>query len=290
MPYFGRWPIWMPFFLASCRANSTMDWLFFSDCGQLEHCPPNVKVVETSYSAYCALIAQKLDMDFCPEDPYKLCDLKPALGCIHEDYLKGYDFWAFGDIDVIYGRLREFFTADRLRRFDLISNHARRISGHLTLIRNTQKMCQAFRLIPDWQKRFCGPHQALDEGAFSRIFLWRKNFPKPLFKFAGLFNPWRRKSDFQESFSTPNAGLPWTDGRRIFPENWHWREGHLSNDMDGEREFPYFHFFAWKRNWKNPLPDLYVKYEELAKHNEWWISEEGFFVESPDENPFSCTK
>ncbi len=31
-------------------------------------------------------------MDFKPSSPYKLCDLKPALGFIHADRIQGFDF------------------------------------------------------------------------------------------------------------------------------------------------------------------------------------------------------
>jgi hypothetical protein len=277
IPYFGRWPVWMPFFIASCRANPTIDWLLFSDCGKPEDCPDNVRIVETCYEDYCALVARRLGIDFRPGNPYKLCDIKPALGYIHADRLENYDFWAFGDIDVVYGKLRDFYTTARLARYDLISSHARRISGHLTTVRNTPRMREAFQRIPNWQQRFCGPHEALDEGAFSRIFLWRKNFPKPLFKFVGLFNPWRRKSDFREDYSTPNAGLAWIDGSKNFPTDWFWREGHLTNDRDHGREFPYLHFMIWKETWKNNFPVTFAAdYARLARATAWRISATGF--------------
>ena len=277
IPYFGRWPVWMPFFLASCRMNPTVDWLFFSDCGQLEDCPRNVRVIETDYGDYCTLIGKRLNIDFRPDHPYKLCDLKPALGYVHANQLADYDFWAFGDLDVVYGQLREYFTTTRLARYDLISTHARRISGHLTLVRNTPRMCEAFRLIPDWQRRFCGPHQALDEGAFSRIFIRRKNFPELLFKCAGLFNPWRRRSDFLEAYTTPYGHVPWIDGGYEFPREWYWRDGRLTDDRDGTREFPYLHFIVWKsREWKNIPDEILFGYPRLARERTWRISAAGF--------------
>jgi hypothetical protein len=277
IPYFGRWPFWMPFFLESCRRNPDIDWLLFSDCGIPENLPENVRINAIRYEDYCALVARRLKIPFMPENPYKLCDIRPALGHIHADCLKNHDFWGWGDIDVVYGQLREYFTDQRLARYDLVSCHARRVSGHLALIRNTPRMCQAFRRIPDWRQRFSGSHQALDEGAFSRIFLWRKNFPEPLFKLVGLFNPWRRKSDFREAYSTPNAGLAWTNGSRNFPANWFWREGHLSNDKDIGREFPYFHFMSWKKQWLSP-PSSPESMAALAAQPCWQISVEGFKV------------
>jgi hypothetical protein len=277
IPYFGSWPFWMPFFLESCRRNPDVDWHFFSDCGQPDDLPHNVRIQPVRYEDYLVHISNKLRINFRSSHPYKLCDIKPAYGFIHEDILKGYDFWGFGDIDLIYGKLRDFFSEELLRHNDLISNHARRISGHLCLIRNTPHMNSLFERIPDWQRRFCEPHQALDEGAFSRLFLWRKNFPAPLFKFVGLFNPLRRKSVFREAYSTPNARINWTDGSKNFPSCWFWKEGRLTNDKDGQREFPYLHFVVWKKNEWTILPEPSSEtMRELARQPNWQISAQGF--------------
>ncbi|MDR3300473.1 MAG: hypothetical protein LBU43_10905 [Candidatus Accumulibacter sp.] len=279
MPYFGRWPFWMPLFLESCRMNPDIDWLFFSDCGVPADLPKNVRVQNIRYEDYCAFVAHRLAIDFHPGNPYKLCDIRPAFGHLHENDLTGYDFWAFGDIDLIYGQLRNYFTDARLNRYDLLSTHARRVSGHLCLIRNTPRMREAFMRIPNWQARFSDPqHQALDEGAFSRLFLWRKNFPEPLFKFVGLFNPWRRRSEFCEAYSTPNARIVWTDGSKNFPRRWFWREGRLTNDKDEEREFPYLHFIVWKKqDWPalsaQPCEESMIT---LAGQTRWQISAMGF--------------
>jgi hypothetical protein len=264
-------------FLESCRWNSDIDWLFFSDCDIPGRFPENVRIESISYADYLALVSRRLGIAFSPQNPYKLCDIKPALGHIHEDCLEGWDFWGFGDIDVIYGRLRDYFTDERLNHYDLISCHARRVSGHLCLIRNTPRMKEAFTRIPDWRIRFSDPrHQALDEGAFSRIFIRHKNFPKPLFEFAALFNPWRRRSDFREAYSTPNARIRWIDDSYNFPRRWFWREGVLSNDLDGEREFPYLHFLTWKKSDWRALPEPKAEtMEALARLPGWNISAEG---------------
>ena len=278
MPYFGRWPFWMPFFLESCRRNPDIDWLFFSDCGVPDNLPPNVTIECMTFSDYCGLVSQRLEIDFAPTQAYKLCDIRPAFGLIHADRLEGYDFWAFGDNDLVYGDLRSYFTADRLASYDLYSTHERRVAGHLCLIRNSERKRQLFRQIEDWQARFTDQkHHALDEGAFSRIFLWRKNFPEPLFKLVGKFNPWRRRSEFTEAFSTPGGCIKWHDGTENFPRRWFWRNGTLTNDRDGERQFPYFHFVCWKRNeWPQlPEPDP-AEIKRLAAEPAWIIDETGF--------------
>jgi len=207
------------------------DWLFFSDCGVPENLPANVTVEPISFTDYCRKVSERLKIDFAPKEAYKLCDIKPALGYIHEDRLQGYDFWAFGDIDLVYGDLRSYFTAERLARYDLFSTHERRVAGHLCLMRNTSCKRELFMRIKDWQQRFTdNQHHALDEGAFSRIFLWRKNLPKPLFELVGKFNPLRRTSEFTEAFSTPGGCIKWHDGTENFPGKWFWKNGILKND------------------------------------------------------------
>jgi hypothetical protein len=278
IPYFGKWPFWMPLFLESCRSNPDIDWLLFSDSDDLGSVPANVRIERIDYASYCSLVSTRLGINFAPENPYKLCDLKPSLGYIHQDELIGYDFWAFGDLDLIYGRLRGYFTAERLAHFDLFSTHARRVSGHMCLLRNTEKMRNLFMRIPRWQERLSDQdHHALDEGAFTRLFLWRKNFPKPLFNLVGWLNPLRRRSEFIEAFSTPDGCIPWSDGSFSFPKRWFWQAGSLTNELDGCRQFLYFHFAIWKRGaWSHlPTPEPEMM-EVLAKKRAWVVDQQGF--------------
>lgn len=279
MPYFGKWPFWMPFFLQSCRLNPSVDWLFYSDCAPLDNCPENVRVVHISFTDYCSHVSARLGIDFQPTQAYKLCDIRPAFGLIHELDLQSYDFWGFGDIDLIYGDLRAYFSAERLQKYDLYSTHARRVSGHLCLIRNSLHMREAFKLMPNWQQRFCdSQHHALDEGAFTRLFLRNKNLPAVLQKLLGtLFNPWYRRSEFVEAYSTPYARVDWHDGSRNFPQKWYWNAGKLTNDQDGLREFPYFHFIVWKRHGWDQLPAEQLQAStDFALSSSWSISSLGF--------------
>ncbi len=275
IPFFGNWPFWFAFFLESCRHNPTIDWLLFTDCPIPEDAPGNVRFVPMTFAEYCDLVSERLGIDFHPAQPYKLCDIKPALGAVHEDQLAGYDFWAFGDIDVIYGNLRGYFTAERLAAKDLFATHSRRISGHLCLLRNTERMRQAFRLIPDWQRRYEDPkHYALDEGAFSRLFIRHKNWPEALRRFAGRFNDWSRRSEFIEAHSTFTL---LEDGRRLIPERWYWRKGRLTNNLQGDQELPYLHFLVWKKErWASQSPEDLLGPPGLPRQEAWVVSAEGW--------------
>lgn len=281
IPYFGRWPFWMPFFIESCRANPDINWLLVGDCAALEGLPNNVEQRAFDFATYCAFISKRLGINFNPLNPYKLCDLKPALGFIHAADVAGYDCWGFSDLDLIYGDLRAYFSDEHLRRYKVLSTHERRISGHFCLLRNESELNSLFWKIPDFVRRAEDPqNHALDEGGFSRIFLWRKNFPKPLFDFVGLFNRWRRVAEFKEAFSTPNGIRPWTDGTQDYPAYWTWRNGRLWNSKDGDREFPYLHFLVWKKYWQGSShePMSYQQAHVLANRRNWRIDSEGFHI------------
>ena len=277
IPYFGQWPFWMPLFLKSCEHNPDINWLLIGDCGEPDGLPANVRYRYSSFADYCDLVSERLGLSFHPTNPYKLCDLKPAYGFIHQEDIQGYDFWGFGDLDLIYGDLRAYFTAEKLKRYDFFSTHERRVSGHLCVMRNNEHFRTLFWRIPDFHKRIEDhQHHALDEGGFTRLFLWRKNFPKPLFKFVGLFNPLRRVAEFREAFSTPYAKVAWIDGGYDFPQRWYWSAGHLTNDTSQTREFPYFHFVVWKSLWKHGKTGDAAHIARLASDECWSVDSEGF--------------
>lgn len=278
IPYFGHWPFWMPFFLEGCRANPSVDWLLFSDCGPLADCPQNVRIVQTDYAGYCHRVSERLGICFEPANPYKLCDLKPALGYIHEDELSTYDFWAFGDLDLVFGDFRAYFTNERLAQRDVFSTHARRISGHCCLVRNTAELRMLFFRMKAWRARLEDQtHHALDEGAFSRIFIRHKNLPETVAHYFRLLNPWYRRAEFVEAFSTPDAKVPWVDGGMDFPSRWYWRDGVLTNDRDGDRHFPYLHFVVWKKHaWRSLSCDAPERLTRLARGGCWSVDAEGF--------------
>lgn len=280
IPYFGGWPFWMPLFVKSCQLNHDVNWLLIGDCGQPQSMPENMEYQFISFSDYCGQVSDKLGLDFHPNHPYKLCDLKPVLGCIHEEATRGYDFWGFSDLDLVYGDLRAYFTEEKLAKYDLISTHERRVSGHFCIMRNNERFRNLFWKIPGFQDRIQDhAHHALDEGGFSRLFLKRKNFPRPLFRMFGMLNPLRRAAEFEEAFSTPNGKVPWVDGTYNFPDIWVWDHGKLTNSRMLGRQYPYFHFLSWKRGFGENADftgDSYIR--GLAEAGKWKMSKEGFQI------------
>lgn len=278
IPYFGAWPFWMPFFLATCRENSTIDWLIYTDCNVLQDCPANVKVVYLSYEDYCMKVSINLDIHFHPANAYKLCDIKPALGHIHSEELIGYDFWAFGDLDLVYGDLRQYFHEARLQKKDIFSTHKTRISGHLCLIRNVSEMTLAYQKVESWQDRFMqDEHLAFDEKNFSKLFLRHKNSPKWLKKLMQWYDPWLKRAEFEEAYTTPNGRVRWLDGSDNFPKSWRWHVGGLTCENLAEHHFPYFHFMIWKKEWANQHVAS-INGLTQSKIIDFTITPDGFFL------------
>ena len=236
-----------------------------------------MKFIKTSYSDYKKMVSEKLDIHFDPVSPYKLCDIRPAYGFLHENEIKHYDYYAFGDLDLIYGDLRKHLG--KLEEYDLISTHDTRVSGHLCLHKNTTKMREAFKQRSEWKKLMSmEKHVAFDEKGYSKIFIRRKSWPKKINQVISQCFTYQKNCLFEEAFSTPNCRIPWVDGSFNFPSEWYWEKGNLTTS-NTDRDFMYFHFFYWKdHSW----PDDYINKDLLSQFNNinsapscWKITKDG---------------
>jgi len=271
IPYFGPFPFWMDYFIASCKANPTIDFIFYSDNEKPEDWPSNIHYKKLTFSDYKILVSRKLNIEFHPESAYKVCDIRPAFPCIHEDDLKGYDFWGFCDIDLVFGNIRNFLTSGILAKHHFFSAYERRVSGHFFICRNIPEYRNIYLELNNWKQAFeDDKHHCFDEKAFSDLFVKFKNHPafsKKLLTW--LFLPYSRKAYFKDQFSTPGLRYDWEDGTRNFPSEWYWEEGTLTNNRS-DNEFLYFHFLKWKREWNS----LEFNIEKPGK--KWKISISGF--------------
>ena len=107
--YFGRFPNYFNLFLDSCRKNSTLNFLFFTD-NLVQDPPENVSVINTSFDDLKEMFKGKFDFKIILDAPYKLCDYKPAYGYIFEEQIPNYMFWGHCDIDTLMGDLNSFIS------------------------------------------------------------------------------------------------------------------------------------------------------------------------------------
>jgi hypothetical protein len=244
--WFGPWPAWMRFYLQSCRLNEDIHWVLIGDAPPPPDLPDNVRVVTRTFADYRDEIACKLGIVCDWTSPYKLCDLKPFFGHLHPELVEGYDHWGFGDLDVIFGRLRHFFT-EAVLDHDVISTHDDIAAGHMTLVRNTAEMNTAFRRVLGWRQMIVeADNRGFDEHAWSNLFtpvrgtLWQRlkqRLRSPRLRADGLF---------EEQFSTDLRPRRWIDGSQTYPSEWYWDRGRLTTDRAPDREMLYLHFSNWQ--------------------------------------------
>ena len=131
-----------------------VDFLYFTDCGLPKKIYRNTIFFETDYASYCKRVSDALGINFSSEyGAYKLCGCKPFYGIIHEEELRGYDYWGFGDIDLVYGNLSDMLNDENYRKYDFITAHSERVAGHLTVMRNVEKYNKAAFNIPLWREK-----------------------------------------------------------------------------------------------------------------------------------------
>ncbi|MDR3339646.1 MAG: hypothetical protein LBT25_06075 [Candidatus Symbiothrix sp.] len=151
----GHYPWYFPYFLHSCRYNPTIDFYIFTDIEEkLPHLPPNVRLIPYSLGQFKADASKALGFEVAVESGYKLCDFKPAYGCIFFDWINEYDFWGYCDIDLVFGNIRAFMTEDLLAEYDIISARHDYLTGCFALYRNTPAMRELFKQSKDYQKVF----------------------------------------------------------------------------------------------------------------------------------------
>ena len=167
--YFGDWPQWFSAWLRSCETNPQFHWLIFSDAPSPCSLPVNVRIELLTTTEFEQQVSEMLSARFVLSRGYKLVDLKPAYGELFVKHLQDYEFWGYTDLDVIYGRLAEFFTRQRLLDHDILSPSDRLLVGHLTLVRNSEQFRKLYRLCPDYLNILCrDTHEGFDEKGFHR--------------------------------------------------------------------------------------------------------------------------
>ena len=268
--YFGKWPDWIDLFFFSCVKNQTIDFIIFTDCEIKNINDKNIKFFPISFSEHSKFISNKLNINFKPRNPYKLCDVRPFLGYLHNDLLNGYDFYGFGDIDIVYGDIRSFISDEILNKYDVISTHEDRISGHFTLFRNIEKNINSGFKIKNWKEKLHKEMNVrMNENYHTRIyfpmFIFNVYIKKLLRRFIGLenviwinnlinmyykktYNYKKRKLFFTEQYTTPFTYIYWIDGslHQDQPDTWYYKNGYITNSRDIGKKFIYLHFMNFK--------------------------------------------
>ncbi|QLC64861.1 hypothetical protein LPB248_00770 [Flavobacterium sp. LPB0248] len=153
--WYGVYPWYFPYFIKSCSYNPTIDFFIVTDNREeIFDKPDNVIIIDMTLEEFKINATKKLGFDIVLNNPYKLCDYKPAYGFLFSDLIASYDFWGHGDIDMVYGDIRGFITDELLENYDIINTRHDFITGTFCLYRNNEKMNMLFTESRDYKHVF----------------------------------------------------------------------------------------------------------------------------------------
>ena len=277
IPYFGSWPEWMAYYLQSCAYNPSIHWLLYSDCGEPAYLPDNVRYEYADLSGFNRLASSKLKLEIDCYHPYKICDLRPAFGQIFSDFLQGYDFWGYADLDIVFGNITSFITGDLLAENDVISVRKDYFSGHFALYKNTPATNMLYARSDKYKHIFldASHHYAYDERSnFTGRKLPGTGKPSGGKWLSDLFftltsriryrlDPAIRGTEYPDMTTilqkTEASGeIKWHHEDLVRSDLWYmkqkirnweivWKNGILSENING-KELLHFHFLNSKRN------------------------------------------
>jgi hypothetical protein len=249
--YFGEFPEWSALYFETLRRNSTIQFIFYTDNLKPAINAPNVIFRTMSFDAYKKKASTILGFTFNPSSAYKLCDLRPLIGIVHFEDLKGADFFGWADMDLLFGDIRSFYTNSVLADHEVFSTHAHIVSGHLALFKNSRKHRMMFQYLGGWKEKLLAhEYVGIDElllRAYARFDEETGRSKKGIVK--RLFGiPTNTRMYLVEQYTTPFTTLPWLDGslNSAHPSTWFYKDGRISNDRDGDRKFMYLHLMNFK--------------------------------------------
>lgn len=186
IPYFGKFNNYFQLFLKTCAFNHEFTWLVFTDDMTPYIYPDNVIRHKMNFEQLRELVQNKFDFHIELNNPYKLCDFKPAYGFIFEEYIKEFEYWGHCDTDVIMGDLSKFLTDQLLSEFDKLFG-----LGHMTIYKNTHENNRVF------MKPYCGE------------YLYRKVFSNP--QICWFDEEWKDDNNVNQIFIH--------EGKRVFQKD-----------------------------------------------------------------------
>jgi len=167
--WYGPYPWYLPYFIHSCSFNPSVDFIIITDnTEQIPDKPGNITIINKPLAEIKLVASEKLGFTANLNYAYKLCEFKPAYGFIFSEIIKGYDFWGYSDLDLIYGDLRSFITPEMLNIYDFISLRHDYTTGCFALNRNTGLLNNFFTRSKDYKYVFSDPeYHNFDECGFA---------------------------------------------------------------------------------------------------------------------------
>jgi hypothetical protein len=246
--YLGPLPGWIDYYLQSCAHNPSIDFLIFTDQDQLPPAPPNVRFAPMTMASFAQLASTTLGFDVELRTTYKLCDYKPAYGDLFNSYLSNYDYWGYGDLDVIYGDLRRYLSRIELQRYDVFTGRTEFLVGHFTLLRNNEAMRTLYRQSRNLKHTLQSPGMLSFSECGGQWWQRFKGLPltddAPCDSMTHIVTRLAARRALAVRYE-PGA-IEWKDFPKT-PWRLRWRAGRLWR-VEPRREYMYFHFNRYRKD------------------------------------------
>lgn len=135
-PYFGKLPTNFDLWQLSCLSNDNYLFVVITDDASKTSQSENVIIVRCGFKEFREYVQSKFDFKISLKKPYKLCDFKPTYGYLLDEYIQGFQYWGYCDLDLIFGDLSKFMPKEDYCKISHL--------GHFCLYRNTKELREAF--------------------------------------------------------------------------------------------------------------------------------------------------
>ena len=152
LPYFGALPPYFGTYLKSLEGKN-MDVLWISDL-EVPHHPDNFKIVRMSFGDIKQRAAKVLGTRVVMNGGRRLCDFRPMYAAIFEEFIREYDYWGWGDCDLVYGKAFNDFLSSTVEagKYDAVSMHRAFMSGPTCFCRNTPLLRDLYQKAANWRE------------------------------------------------------------------------------------------------------------------------------------------
>eukprot|EP00906_Rhabdomonas_costata_P029228 RCo041264 len=288
IPYFGRLPRWFPLFCKTVSYNPGFDWLIFTE-KKFEatgfELPPNLIFYNMSMLDFCGLLAQRLGVRPMTSMPSrKVCDTKPFFGDLFREYVEGYDFWGYTDLDILYGNISRWITPEVLRNNDVVTVFSFLAVGDFTLYRRSPAVARLpFMMegylpalndlttkygMDEWVGKKMNIakviRQEKDRGAL-RVWSGPEPWASVSFVQQDQYYPCQRSHVRCIKTIPPRVRIYWRQGQM-------WRSGHPNFPRSRRNFIMYYHFIRTKRRVAASYSEKFLSAEQFCVNGSHHLS------------------